>query len=166
MKTVIIYGSMAGATEGVAQDLGSALENATVLAAGEATADALEGCGLLVLGASTWGMGDLQDDMADFLGTFSGWDVAVACGAVFGLGDQFGYGDTFVDGIADMADALEAKGIKRIGSTSSEGYEFGDSRAQADGKFAGLALDQDNEPEKTHDRLVAWVKQLREEAGA
>jgi len=166
MKTVIIYGSTTGTTEGVAQNLGSALPGSEVLAAGDASAEVLQGCDLLILGASTWGMGDLQDDMAVFLSKFSEQDVSIPAGAVFGLGDQFSYADTFVDGIADMANALKNKGIKLVGSWPIDGYDFTESRAVIDGKFAGLALDQDNESDKTRDRLLAWVKQLNTETGA
>ena len=165
MKTVIVYGSMTGATETVAQNLATELHG-EAFSAVHVDAKTLEGCDLLILGASTWGMGELQDDMADFLPDFSKLDVSIPFGAVFGLGDQSGYGDTFVDGIADMAAALEAKGIKRIGSWSTEGYEFADSRAVEGDTFTGLALDEDNESDKTAERLAAWAKQLKEEAGA
>lgn len=32
-----------------------------------------------------------------------------------------------------------------------------------DGKFCGLALDQDNEDDKTDDRIKGWVAQLKSE---
>ncbi len=166
MKTVVVYGSTMGATEGVALDVGSAFADSKVLAVGDVSAEDLQGIDLLILGASTWGMGDLQDDMAAFLDTFSGWDVTVPFGAVFGTGDQFTYADTFVDGIADMADALKNKGVRVVGFWPAEGYDHSASRAQQGDAFFGLALDQDNEPEKTADRLAVWVKQLLAECGA
>ena len=83
MKTVTVYGSMTGSTEGVAEDLAQAFDAATV-SAGDADAAALEGCELLILGASTWGMGDLQDDMAEFISNFSSMDVSIPQGAVSG----------------------------------------------------------------------------------
>jgi flavodoxin I len=164
MKTVIVYGSMTGSTEGIAEDLAQAFDAVTV-PANDASAASLEGCDLLILGASTWGMGDLQDDMADFLSKLSSMTVSIPMGAVLGLGDQFGYGETFVDGIADMADALEAKGIKRIGDWPVAGYSFSASRAQVGDQFMGLAIDQDNESDKTAGRLAEWVQQLKQEAG-
>ena len=162
MKSVIVYGSMTGATQAVAEDIADKL-GGTAVAAADAAASVFEGCELLVLGASTWGMGDLQDDMADFLSGFSSMNVTASAGAVFGLGDQFGYGDTFVDGIADMAEALKSKGIKLVGNWSTDGYEFTGSRAQEGDTFMGLALDQDNEEDKTAERLSAWSEQLRQE---
>ncbi len=164
MKTVVVYGSMMGATEGVALDVGSGFPGSKVLAVGDVSVEELQGVDLLILGASTWGMGDLQDDMADFLPKLAEMDVTVPFGAVFGTGDQCTYADTFVDGIADMVDVLKMKAGKMVGSWSADGYEHDDSRALDGGKFMGLALDQDNEPEKTADRLTAWVKQVTEEA--
>lgn len=165
MKTVIVYGSMTGTTETVAQNLATELHGEAVNAV-HVDAKTLEGCDLLILGASTWGMGDLQDDMAEFLPEFSKMDLSIPYGAVFGLGDQTGYTDTYVDGIADMANALESKGIKRIGNWSADGYDFAASRAQVGDTFTGLAIDEDNESDKTAERLSAWAKQLKEEAGA
>jgi flavodoxin I len=166
MKTVIVYGSTTGSTEAVAQDISTAFPDAGVIAAGEAGAADLQGCDLLVLGASTWGVGDLQDDMAAFLEQFSGWDVNTPCGAVFGLGDQFTYSDSYVDGMADMAEALKAKNIKVVGAWPAAGYSNSSSRAQDGDSFVGLALDQDNESDKTAERISAWVQKVKAEAGA
>ena len=161
MKTVIVYGSTTGMTEAVAQDVAAAFVGAEVLAAGDASADTLQGVDLLILGASTWGAGDLQDDMDAFLGQFSIWDVNVKTAAVFGLGDAMCYGDSFVDGIADMADALKNKGIKVVGTWPTEGYEFGASRAQDGDCFLGLALDQENESDKTAERIEGWAEKVK-----
>lgn len=165
MKTVIVYSSMTGSTEAVAESLATKLD-ATAVLASDADASTIEGCDLLILGASTWGCGDLEDGMAAFLPTLKDMAATAPVAAVFGLGDQFGYGDTFVDGIADMAETLEAKGIKRIGDWPVDGYSFDASRAQTGDKFSGLVLDEDNESSKTEERLTAWVEQLKLEMGA
>lgn len=162
MKCVVVYGSMTGSTQAVAEELASELGAGTVAAA-DADAAAFEGCDLVVLGASTWGMGDLQDDMADFITGFASMEVKAPAGAVFGLGDQFGYGDTFVDGIADMAEAILGKGIKLIGRWPVTGYAHAASRGQDGDQFMGLAIDQDNEEEKTAERVSVWAEQLKSE---
>ena len=48
-----------------------------------------------------------------------------------------------------------------IGAVSTEGYTFDESTAVVDGKFVGLALDEDNESDKTDDRIAAWVEDIR-----
>jgi flavodoxin I len=166
MKTVIVYGSTTGVTEAVAQDVAAAFDRVDVIVAGDATAEALAGVDLLVLGASTWGIGDLQDDMDAFLGQFSGMDVSAKAGAVFGLGDAICYGDSFVDGVADMADALKNKDIKVVGAWPVDGYGFSASRAQDGDHFVGLAIDQENDFDKTVDRIVAWTKLIKEQVGS
>ena len=166
MKTVIIYGSMTGSTEAVANDLGAAFDDAIVISAATATEQDVQDCALLILGASTWGMGDLQDDMADFLVQLADWKLNAEFGAVFGLGDQFGYGDSYVDGMADMAEALEGKELKLAGTWPVAGYGHSSSRAQRGDHFIGLALDQDNESEKTMSRVSNWIAQLKKETEA
>ena len=161
MKTLIIYGSTEGATEEFAEELADALPDATCVAAPEAEESMLDGVEMLILGAPTLGLGDLQDDMADFLESFKEWNVTVPVGAVFGLGDQDGYEDTFVDGMADMAEALTKKGIPLKGKWPTEGYEYTDSRAEEGDHFVGLVIDQDNEPDLSEERMEAWIKLLQ-----
>lgn len=163
MKCVVVYGSMTGSTQAAAEELAGML-GANAVADADADASSLEGCDLIVFGASTWGLGELQDDMADFISKFESMDVTASAGAVFGLGDQFGYSDTFVDGMADLAEAFKGKGIRLIGRWPAAGYAHSGSRAQEGDRFAGLAIDQDNEGEKTAERLSAWAEQLKSEA--
>ncbi|QHI68305.1 flavodoxin domain-containing protein [Tichowtungia aerotolerans] len=166
MKTIIVYGSTTGTAEAVALDLAGAFSEVAVISAGEVAENDLMGVDLLILGASTWGTGDLQDDMDALLDQFSSWDVNVKTAAVFGVGDQFTYADTYVDGMADMAAALKNKAIEMVGTWSAEGYGHNASRAQAGDVFIGLALDQDNESDKTAGRIAEWAKQVMEEVGA
>ncbi|MGE4489333.1 MAG: flavodoxin [Kiritimatiellales bacterium] len=163
MKTVIVYGSTTGSTETVAQDLAGAFPGSMVISAGQVSDADVKDAEFLIFGASTWGCGDLQDDMDAFLGQFSGWNVSAKTGAVFGLGDQFTYTDTYVDGMADMADALKNKGIKVVGAWPAAGYGHSASRAVNGDSFVGLALDQDNESDQTAERLSVWVKQIKAE---
>jgi flavodoxin I len=55
-------------------------------------------------------------------------------------------------------------GANVIGQWSTEGYEYNDSTAVLDSKFVGLALDDDNEPELTSERIKKWCMQLKTEA--
>ena len=65
-----------------------------------------------------------------------------------------------------VADMAESRGCTRIGETSVEGYEFEYSRAARDGKFVGLAIDNENQRHLTDARVVAWVEQLKREIAA
>ena len=101
------------------------------------------------------------DDMLDDI---RGLDLCGKPVAIYGLGDQVGYGDNFCDAIEEMHSTFEAAGAKMIGYTDSGGYEdFSDSKSVKDGKFLGLPLDQDNEDDMTPDRVKAWVEQIKGE---
>ncbi len=160
MKACIVYGSTTGTTERVAEKVAAHFDAAEVVAAQKAGKSL--SCDLLILGASTWGVGELQEDMAGFLDKFRYGALEAKFGAVFGLGSQAGFPDSFVDGIADMAAFLEAKRIRNIGIWTPEGVEFSSSRATlTDGDMMGLALDEDKQPEKTDSRILGWVEQIK-----
>ena len=61
----------------------------------DATADDFA-ADLVVLGTSTWGVGDLQDDWAAQLSKLQAADLSGRKVALFGEGDQTGFGDRFV----------------------------------------------------------------------
>ena len=43
------------------------------------------------------------------------------------------------------------------------GYEFEESKSCKGGKFCGLPLDEDNEPDQSEDRVNAWIAQIKKE---
>jgi flavodoxin I len=47
-----------------------------------------------------------------------------------------------------------------VGQVPVEGYEFEDSKAVVGGRFVGLPLDEDFEPELTRGRVEKWIRQL------
>ncbi|CAD7287566.1 Flavodoxin [Campylobacter majalis] len=156
----IIYGSSMGNTEEVAnfisQNIG--LEN-EVVNVSNANAAQINGYDKLIMATSTWGSGDLQDDWDAFdLGSLSLGGKTVA---LFGLGDSQSYSDEFCNGMAKLYDAVVAAGANVVGSVSTDGYSFDGSDAVRDGKFVGLALDADNESDKTEDRVKAWLEAIK-----
>lgn len=120
---------------------------------------------LVVLGTSTWGVGDLQDDWAAQLSKLQAADLSGRKVALFGEGDQAGFGDSFVSGMGALAEEAEKKGATLVGQWSAEGYTHTASAAQRGDKFVGLALDEMNEADKTADRIAAWTAQVKAEAG-
>ena len=114
----------------------------------------------ILLGTSTWGAGELQDDWYDGLDVIKGADLSGKTVAIFGCGDSASYGDTFCGAMKELYDAAKAAGANVIGEVSTEGYTFDDSDAVVDGQFVGLALDDINEDDKTDGRIDAWIAQL------
>ena len=71
MKTVVYYGSTTGTCEDLANRISAALGGADVKNASELGAEAA-GYDLIVLGTSTWGDGEVQDDWYGALDTLKG----------------------------------------------------------------------------------------------
>lgn len=163
----IFYGSSTGNTEDAAERIAQAFAGAEAQATeiSAATEEDILGFDTIIFGVSTWGTGDLQDDFEDFMPTLEGMDLGGKKVAVFGLGDQENYPDTFVDGLGIVAKAVQAAGATLIGKTSTEGFTFDSSEAEEGGSFLGLALDEDNQAEMSQDRIAAWVKALEAEIG-
>lgn len=163
-KIGIFFGSSTGQTEMVADKLhvlfGS--DKSDVLNVDNATADDLARYPYLILGTPTWGIGDMQDDWDDFLEELLKADLSKKKVALFGLGDQETYPESFVDGMGVLFDKIKGK-TKIVGQWPTAGYHFKSSDAVRDRKFVGLALDQENQAAMTRERLDKWVGQLKKE---
>jgi flavodoxin I len=155
-KTVVVYGSSTGTCEAIAEKIGARL-GAEVLNVQDLTADIVAANENLILGTSTWGAGELQDDWYDGLRVLQSADLKGKVVALFGCGDCESYGDTFVGGIGELFNALKTSGATFVGTVDIDGYTFGDSEAVVDGKFVGLPLDDVNEDDKTDARIEAWI---------
>jgi flavodoxin I len=160
MKNIaIIYGSSTDNTKNVAQKIAQKLSGENVLLKDVSTLkfSDLANYPNIILGTSTWGLGDLQDDWNDHLQDLQNVDLEGKTLAFFGLGDSSSYSDTFTDGMGLLYEAVEGKGFKLAGESSIEGYSFDSSKAVKDGKFVGLAIDEDNESNLTEQRLNVWI---------
>lgn len=155
-KTIVIYGSSTGTCEGIAEKIGAKL-GAEVLNVQELTTDVVADNVNLILGTSTWGAGELQDDWYDGLKVLQAADLKGKTIALFGCGDAESYGDTFVGGMGELYDAVKNSGARLVGSVSTDGYSYDDSSAVVGGEFVGLPLDDVNEDDKTDGRIDAWI---------
>ncbi len=158
-KTAVFYGSTTGNTEGIAKDIAEKL-GAEAFDVSETDASKMEEYDNLILGTSTWGAGDLQDDWESFIDDMGNVNLEGKTVALFGLGDGMSYSDTFVDGMGTIYQAIADK-CNVVGFTETEGYDFEESTAVVDGKFIGLPIDEDNESDQTGDRVEKWVEQLK-----
>ncbi len=162
-KIGIFYGTSSGNTEYVAKLLADQLDVSSIFDVAHIDVSKLEEFDLLIFGSSTLGWGDLQDDWYDFLEKVKTVNLSGKKVAVFGLGDSATYSETFCDAIGLIATAAEGIGASLVGnSVDAADYEFDESSAVADGVFCGLPLDEDNESDKTEERVERWIKQLKE----
>jgi flavodoxin, long chain len=159
----IFYGSSTGNTESVAKKIQEEFgaDIASIIDVADASVADLEKFDNLILGTSTWGIGDLQDDFEGFLSEISNANMDGKKVALFGLGDQYSYSDSFVDGMGELFKVLEEKNCELIGETSTDGYEYDASGAEKDGKFVGLPIDIDNQDDQTEERVADWVAELK-----
>ena len=158
-KTIVVYGSSTGTCETIAQTIGEKL-GAEVINVSDLTEDQIAGADNLVLGTSTWGAGEMQDDWYDGVKVLKAAGLTGKKVAVFGCGDSESYSDTFCGGMKELYDAAEAAGATMVGHVSTDGYNYDDSEAVTDGQFVGLALDDVNEDDKTESRIDAWLPTL------
>ncbi len=161
MKTAILYGSSLGNTQFVANKIHAWFPDAHISPVNEALHLDLTQFDLVILGTSTWGMGAMQDDFDMFKPSLMRQDIEGKVFALFGLGDQNTYPDTFCDGMGTLYHLLTAKKAVVIGACSTDGYDFSESAAIVNGQFVGLPLDEDNEPDLTDGRVDRWCASIK-----
>ena len=160
-KTVIVYGTSTGTCEELANKVGSKLGVDNIINVTDLDSSVIADNDNLILGTSTWGAGEMQDDWYDGVKVLKGADLSGKTVALFGCGDSESYPATFVGGMAEIYNAAKAAGADVIGAVSTDGYTFDDSESVVDDHFVGLALDEVNEDDKTDERIDAWVAQIQ-----
>ena len=156
-KTIVVFGSSTGTCESIAGDIAAKL-GVEAINVCDMTADVIAANDNLIMGTSTWGAGEVQDDWYDGLNVIKQSDLTGKTVALFGCGDSCSYSDTFCGGMAEIYNAVKAQGANVIGQVDATDYSYDDSEAVVDGKFVGLALDNDNEESKTPARIEAWIQ--------
>ena len=163
-KIGIIYGSTTGTCESLASQLAENLGVATdnVHSADKLTDTLIASYDVLILGTSTWGDGELQDDWYDGIKVLKNADLKGKAIALFGCGDSESYCDTFCDGMGILYEELKDSGCTFLGNrVSPDDYTYSGSMAVVDGAFVGLALDEVNESDKTAGRIESWTNELK-----
>lgn len=160
-KTVIIYSSSTGTCEDLAGRIGAKLGVDNVINVTDLDDSVIANNDNLILGTSTWGAGEVQDDWYDGLKVIKNADLSGKIVALFGCGDSESYPDTFVGGMLEIYNAVKQAGANVIGAVATDGYTFDDSESVVDGKFVGLALDEVNEDSKTDERIDNWVAEIK-----
>jgi len=117
----------------------------------------------IIMGVPTWFDGELPNYWDEFVPALEDMDLKDKKIALFGLGDQKGYPENFLDGVGIMAEILETRGASLLGFTSVKGYEFESSKAKRNEQFTGLAIDYENQGSMNKQRIAAWIEQLKKE---
>lgn len=119
--------------------------------------------GISTVGNETWDGKPAATDWGRFLPEIRKADLKGKTVAIYGLGDHITYSANFVDFMGLLAEELEKTGAHLVGQVFVDGYEFEDSKAVSGGKFRGLPLDEDFEPELTRVRVENWIRQLEKD---
>lgn len=167
MRIGIVYGSTMGNTQALAEQIKDLLGDVA-----ETPVDVIDfdpgsigDYDALLLGIPTWHVGEMQDDWVDAAERFNVPAMKGRKVALFGCGDQAGYPDTFGDALGLLWDIIEPAGAELVGRWPTEGYTFEKSFGVRDGRFLGLMVDNDYEPDRTDERVQGWVAMLRQELG-
>lgn len=161
-KIGIFYGSATGTTADVARRIARymGVDQEDIHDVAKVGPSTLGQYAKLVLGSSTWGNGEVEDDWYNFLDGAQSLDLRGREIAIFGCGDET-MADTFCNAIGIIYDRLKDTGAKFIGEYPADVYTFAHSAASHDGTMRGLALDEVNHPEYTEGRIRDWAEIVR-----
>jgi len=167
-KIGLFYGTQTGNTQTAAEFIQKEFGGDSVVylhdVSGVDTSD-FEDYECIIIGCPTWNIGELQ---ADWEGLYEKLDEINFVGkkiAYFGAGDQIGYADNFQDAMGILEEKISSLGGTTVGYWPTDGYEHSESKAVKNGKFVGLAIDEDNQSDLTDERIKIWVAQLKQEFG-
>jgi flavodoxin II len=120
---------------------------------------------IIIFGISTWDYGELQEDWESNWEEITQLDLTNKMVALYGMGDQIGYGDWFQDALGLLHQQILPLGATIIGYWPNQGYEFNASKALTDDNshFVGLALDEDNQYNSSEQRIAQWCEQILQE---
>lgn len=167
MKIGLFYGSTTCYTEMAAEKLQAAISEYEVELHNikETPLSECENYDILIFGISTWDYGELQEDWESHWQQISNLDLSSKVVALYGMGDQIGYGEWFQDALGMLHQEVVAQGAFIIGEWENSGYEFTASKAlnEQGTHFVGLALDEDNQYDLSDQRIDTWVKQIQHE---
>lgn len=162
-KYGIFYGSSTGVMAKVAQRIAELLDidAADVHDVAKTAPSEVADYENLILGTSTWGVGEEQEDWFDFLNGLEMIDLRGKRIALVGVGDET-MAETFCSGVGQLYKRLKDTGAYFMGSYPADVYHFKHSEAVVDGKPVGLLLDEVNHPDLTEGRLNGWLLTLKQ----
>lgn len=122
----------------------------------------------LIMGIPTWDYGELQEDWEAIWDELDNLELEGKKIALFGLGDQIGYPQWFLDALGYLHDKLVLQGASMIGYWPIDGFKFEESKALTTDKkyFVGLALDDENEFDLSAERIAKWCDLILEKFDA
>ncbi|MGL4687478.1 MAG: flavodoxin, partial [Fusobacteriaceae bacterium] len=115
----------------------------------------------IILVSPSYGVGELQEDWEDILPELKAVDFKGKNVGIVGLGNQLAFGETYVGAMRVLYDAVTERGANVVGFTPTTGYSYQETEATIDGKFVGLALDEENQADETPLRIANWINEIK-----
>lgn len=163
-KIGIFYGSTTGTTKEIAKKIAHDLDvNPEDIHNVASTAPSAVGdYDVLIIGASTWGDGDLQEDMATFLDGLQALDLREKEVAIFGCGDDT-MAQTFCNSVGEIYHRLHDAHPMFIAPFNNDGYSYSHSDSDVRGMIVGLCIDEVNHADETDARIKSWCDEIKKE---
>jgi flavodoxin I len=167
-KIGIFFGTDSGTTRLMAKKMAKKLGDTVCdkpLNVNRISVDDLLKYDALILGTPSYGEGSLpgvdtgvkDGSWHEFLPQLAQADLSGKRVALYGLGNQDKYPERFADALFALYSPLKASGARIVGSWSTEGYQFTQSKAVIGDHFVGLVLDQNNQAMLSEGRMDAWL---------
>ena len=106
------------------------------------------------------GAGCLERNWQEFLAQLDSANLHGKRIAMFGLGSQERYPDSFASSLMALHRVFTGLGAEMVGEWPTAGYHFNHSAAVVDDHFVGLVLDQRAQGAQACERLPAWLDQV------
>lgn len=161
-KIGIFFGSSTGTTADVASRIAKKMgvDSSDVRDVANSAPSDVAPYDILLLGSSTWGSGELQDDWEDYIAGLEALDLSGKTIAIFGCGDE-SMSDTFCNAVGVIYNRLQKTGARFVGAYPADCYDYSETEADKDGVIVGLLLDEVNHPDLTDERIDGWVKEIK-----
>lgn len=163
MNIGLVFGTDTGNTEEMGDRIATVFAekgfSMDMLNVMEASPEVIESFDFIIMGIPTWDFGGIQEDWETFESELLTTNLSGKIVALYGLGDQLGYGDYFVDAMGWLHERVLRKGAMVVGEWSTQGYDFEASLAANKDKtfFCGLAIDDEHQFDLTDQRIKGWV---------
>ena len=164
MATAIFYASSTGNTEIISKVISKQLGDIELIDIADDGISKINDYDKVIFGVPTWGDGELQDDWEDEWDNFQEIDFSNKTIALFGLGDQEGYGENYLDAMGIVYEYLSEVNANVVGRWAvTDEYFHDEYRAIVDDMFVGLALDEDNQEDLSEERITKWCESISQD---
>lgn len=167
-KVLLVYWPEEGSVEKVANKFASRFErsNIKIVSVAKITSNDLNAYDNWIIGGSTvgshvWQDADDSNIWFEFFKLLNKIDLTTKIVAFYGLGDQVLYPHHYVDGLGVFQEEFETRKANIVGQWPIDGYKFYDSDGMNNKMFFGLALDEEQQPEKTDERIDKWLARIQ-----